>query len=116
MPYSQCVTSVVFLSLFLLSVASERDGTVVIDRIVAFPEVGEYDSVLLKNPGDEPVNLEGWWMSDIRKNKTNPDGAYFFGSKSECSSFTRLPAGGSLLLTPFTSSNPCGLPFGISTK
>lgn len=62
------------------------------------------------------MDLRDWWISDVRKNKTDLTGVYFFGSNERCRSYSALPAGGSLLLTPLTNTNPCGFPFGISNE
>ncbi|GMH38745.1 hypothetical protein BSKO_06629 [Bryopsis sp. KO-2023] len=96
--------------------AKSTKAKVVFDRMVSFPEDGESDVILLRNIGGKTADLKGWWLSDSRNDKSNPEATYFFGKTRGCGDYRKIPAGGVLELTPYLKSNPCGFPFGVSNK
>ena len=88
----------------------------VIDRVVSFPRHNASDTILLRNIGGRTANVTGWWMSDSRKSKSDPEAVYFFGVSEACAGFRGIPPAGVLELKPFMNANPCGFPFGTSYR
>lgn len=96
------------------STKGSSSSSVVIDRIISFPEYGYTDTVLLRNIGEKAVDLRGWWLADSRNDKDDVERSYLFAAKKGCEAYSGIPAGGVVELTPLRKANPCGIPFGVS--
>lgn len=82
--------------------------------MVSFPEYEQTDTVLLRNIGENAVDLRGWWLADSKKDKNDVERSYLFADKEGCEAYSGIPAGGVVELTPLREINPCGFPFGVS--
>eukprot|EP01026_Neomeris_dumetosa_P072011 TRINITY_DN7311_c0_g4_i3.p2 TRINITY_DN7311_c0_g4~~TRINITY_DN7311_c0_g4_i3.p2 ORF type:complete len:228 (-),score=30.71 TRINITY_DN7311_c0_g4_i3:114-797(-) len=83
---------------------------VVIEKVVAYPDTGEEDAVVLRNQGGQIADLTGWSMTDSKA-----DPVYVFGQPGCEGNATILPQD-FLVLSPESASNPCGFTFGISFR
>eukprot|EP01025_Chloroclados_australasicus_P000290 TRINITY_DN1013_c0_g1_i4.p1 TRINITY_DN1013_c0_g1~~TRINITY_DN1013_c0_g1_i4.p1 ORF type:complete len:508 (+),score=81.71 TRINITY_DN1013_c0_g1_i4:193-1716(+) len=100
-----------------LTVAEEKDAiegetppNVIIEKVVAYPNTGEEDMVVLRNMGGQVADLTGWTMIDSKG-----DPVYTFGVPGCEGNATILPQA-SLTVLPENEYNPCGFPFGISLR
>lgn len=84
---------------------------VVIQKVVAYPEVGGEDVVVLRNIGGQAVDLTGWTMGDAENIHL-----YEFGVGSECEEFATLESAGKMTIKPKSKDNPCGFSFTIGFK
>ena len=75
--------------------------------IVAFPDSGASDRVVIRNEGAESVDLAGWTLSDASGRES-----LVFGERPACP--TVVAPGNKLELTPRGDDEPCGLPFTVS--
>eukprot|EP01024_Parvocaulis_polyphysoides_P043051 TRINITY_DN392_c0_g1_i3.p1 TRINITY_DN392_c0_g1~~TRINITY_DN392_c0_g1_i3.p1 ORF type:complete len:495 (-),score=79.48 TRINITY_DN392_c0_g1_i3:476-1960(-) len=83
---------------------------VIIEKVVAYPDTGEEDLVVLRNIGGQVADLTGWTMTDSKA-----DPVYTFGTPGCEGNATILPME-SLSITPQNEFNPCGFMFGISFR
>eukprot|EP01024_Parvocaulis_polyphysoides_P038067 TRINITY_DN3407_c2_g1_i4.p2 TRINITY_DN3407_c2_g1~~TRINITY_DN3407_c2_g1_i4.p2 ORF type:complete len:193 (+),score=26.86 TRINITY_DN3407_c2_g1_i4:118-696(+) len=88
----------------------ETPANVVIERVIAYPDTGGTDLVVLRNTGGQIADLTGWTMSDSK-----PEPTYTFGEPG-CESNATIYPQEFLELTPQSDDNPCGFPFGISFR
>lgn len=59
------------------SPGSDEQGVVVVNEILSNPRSGQVDAVELYNPGDEKVNISGWFLTDSKSQPVKyeiPDG------------------------------------------
>lgn len=84
---------------------------VVIQKVVAYPEDGEEDVVVLRNIGGQTIDMTGWTMGDAENINL-----YKFGEGSECEEFGVLEPAGKMTITPKSDKNPCGFAFTIGFR
>eukprot|EP01025_Chloroclados_australasicus_P011069 TRINITY_DN147_c0_g1_i5.p1 TRINITY_DN147_c0_g1~~TRINITY_DN147_c0_g1_i5.p1 ORF type:complete len:484 (+),score=62.98 TRINITY_DN147_c0_g1_i5:3360-4811(+) len=83
---------------------------VIIEKVVAYPDTGSEDMVVLRNMGGQVADLTSWTMTDSKG-----DPVYTFGTPG-CEGNATIPPQEFLVITPQNEFNPCGFTFGISFR
>jgi hypothetical protein len=87
----------------------------IIESVTPVPAAGQQPNIVLHNTGGQLANITGWKLLLSEDSAAAQDELYI-ADNERCRPNGTLPAGGSLVFTPKSDTNPCGFPFGLSAR
>jgi hypothetical protein len=88
---------------------------VIVESVTPIPVAGQDPKIVLRNTGGQLANVTGWSLS-LKNGSTETQDMLYIAVNIRCKPNGTLPAGGSLVFTPRSDTNPCGFPFSLSTS
>lgn len=80
------------------------------------PAAGQQPKIVLRNTGGQVANLTGWRLFAGENSTAGGGQILYIGDNARCRPNATLPSGQSLVLSPRSDTNPCGVPFNLSER
>lgn len=95
---------------------------VIVESVTPIPAAGQEPTIVLRNTGGRVANITGWKLrlgdgATCVPTEIQPaDVMFYIADSVRCRPNGTLPAGGSIVISPKSDSNPCGFPFSLGGK